>query len=442
VNARPTALEPPNGRNTPRHCFPASAALSACSAFTLVVLITACGKKGPPLPPLVRMPAAPAEIAADRRGNTVDLQFVVPSTNTDGTRPANVSATEVYAITAPPTATPPAYSDAQMLKYGTRIASVSVKAPRDPNLTADPDEPGDEVEAPEGTGLDQGVTARVSEAITTASLKSTVVRPDPQAPPTPAAAAPVTDTSGPLLAPPAAPVTRTYAAVGVSTRGKHGPFSRRVTVPLVPPPPPPAAPTITYDETKVTVTWPPIADSGAAASDGVLPSRVIGTARPEIAYTVYDVSAADAPSRLTAAPLADAKYEDTRIEWGVERCYAVRTSARVAGALIESDASPPACETLTDTFPPAAPKGLGAIASGGAINLIWEPNTEKDLAGYLVMRGTTSSGALQPITPSPIQETSFRDGVQPGTTYVYAVKAVDRAGNSSEPSARVTETAR
>ena len=85
---------------------------------------------------------------------------------------------------------------------------------------------------------------------------------------------------------------------------------------------------------------------------------------------------------------------------------------------------------------------MTAIPSDGAINLIWEPNTEKDLAGYLVLRGTAAAGTLEPITPAPIQETSFKDGVQPGVAYVYAVKAVDRAGNESPLSARVTETAR
>jgi hypothetical protein len=126
----------------------------------------------------------------------------------------------------------------------------------------------------------------------------------------------------------------------------------------------------------------------------------------------------------------------------VKRCYTVRVAERVAGAIIEGDAAPARCETFVDTFAPAAPKGLTAIPSDGAINLIWEPNTEKDLAGYLVLRGTAAAGTLEPITPAPIQETSFKDGVQPGVAYVYALKAVDKAGNASPLSARVTETAR
>jgi hypothetical protein len=59
----------------------------------------ACGKKGPPLPPLVRLPVPP-EIRADRRGSTVELALVVPGANVDGTRPANISRVDVYALTA------------------------------------------------------------------------------------------------------------------------------------------------------------------------------------------------------------------------------------------------------------------------------------------------------------------------------------------------------
>ena len=130
------------------------------------------------------------------------------------------------------------------------------------------------------------------------------------------------------------------------------------------------------------------------------------------------------------------------IAWGAKRCYTVRTTETIAGATIESDAAPATCETLVDTFPPAAPKGIAAIASAGAINLIWEPNAEKDLAGYVVWRGISPAEPLTAMTPAPIQETRFTDAVQPGLSYVYLVKAVDKAGNVSAPSARVVESAR
>src|SRR5438093_535795 len=96
----------------------------------LALAITACGRKGPPLPPLVRLPAAPADIAAERRGSNVEIKFTVPATNTDGTRPANIQRIDVYAITG--RAPGP---ELEFLKQATRIASVEVKAPRDPNAT-------------------------------------------------------------------------------------------------------------------------------------------------------------------------------------------------------------------------------------------------------------------------------------------------------------------
>ena len=387
------------------------------------------------------MPVPPAEFAAERRGDRVDVHFIVPATNTDGTRPANIARAEVYAITAPATLAPLNYTDAQILKYGTKVGTVDVKAPRDPNLTADADEPSDEVDEPEGAGLDQGAVARVAEPISASLLKPVDVPRDQttpaQAPP------PVTDEAPrPLLGPSAAVPTRTYAAVGISTRGRKGPLSRRIVVPLVPPPPPPDEPMITYTETAITVAWPPIDATPAAAADGVLPSRAIGVSRPAIVYNVYDVTDPDAPVKLTAAPIAAATYNDTRMVWDQERCYAVRAAERIVSAVVESDASPAGCETPVDTFPPAAPKGLVAIASEGAINLIWEPNAEADLDGYIVLRAIAPSDALEPITPAPIKETAFRDGVQAGLQYSYAVRAVDRAGNQSPPSPRVTETAR
>ena len=414
--------------------------LSACSArsaLIVVIAVTACGKKGPPLPPLVKLPVAPADLVAERRGDVVELRFTVPGTNTDGTRPANIERAEVYAITAPVLPPPLTLTDDQIVKYGTKVAEFEVKSPRNPNLTADADDPADEVDAPEGDGLDQGAPASAEEELDGSALEIVELPANPLAPKT------ADEPPRPLLGPFGDPPTRTYAAVGLSKRGKRGPMSRRVAVPLAPPPPPPGAPSITYDERAIAVTWTaasaPIADAGAK---DLLPSRVLGAARPAIGYNVYDATHPEAPLKLTASSIAELKYSDTRIAWGETRCYSVRAAEKIGGATIESDSGPPACKTLVDTFPPAAPKRLAAISSEGAIGLIWEPNAEKDLAGYVVLRGDSADGTLQPVTPAPIQETVFRDPVASGVTYTYAVVAVDKAGNTSPPSARATETAR
>jgi hypothetical protein len=129
--------------------------------------------------------------------------------------------------------------------------------------------------------------------------------------------------------------------------------------------------------------------------------------------------------------------------WGATRCYAVRT-VEIADALaVESAATQPACVTLVDTFPPAAPKGLQAVASGeGAVNLIWDASPEPDLGGYIVLRAVAPGTMLRRITPMPIGDASYRDTGEPGVRYVYAVMAVDKAGNVSPPSERQEETAR
>jgi uncharacterized membrane protein YkvA (DUF1232 family) len=117
------------------------------------------------LPPLVKIPAAPAELTAERRAATVDLQFIVPATNTDGSRPANIERVDVYGFTGAPTLT-----EDEIVKLGTKVASVAVKAPRNPDATVDPDEPDDDADPPEGKGLDQGAVARVTEELSEQAL--------------------------------------------------------------------------------------------------------------------------------------------------------------------------------------------------------------------------------------------------------------------------------
>jgi len=431
-------------------------AVAAVSALIVGILCVNCGKKGPPLPPLLRLPAPPAEISAERRGDDVIVQFNVPAANTDNTRPGNVSRVEVYGFTGATT-----LNDEELVKHGTKVGSVDVKAPRDPNQTVEPDESAADLDPLEGTGLDQGARARVEERLTAAALRPVAVV---KAGEKPRRRADTIDTGGPLLGPVSPGVrSRTYVAVGINTHGKKGPASRRVAVPLVPPPPPPPAPTVTYDETAITVAWRQL----EPLDTDLLPSHPLGVAAPTLGYHVYEVPALaasgslplavaganrtppDAPTgagvvetRLTKAPIGETQYTDSRITWGAERCYAVRAVETIGTLGVESDERAPACVTLKDTFPPAPPKGLRGVASEGAISLIWDPSSEKDLAGYLVLRAVAPGATLEPVTPAPIEAATFNDTVQPGVRYVYAVVAVDKAGNRSAPSNRFEEAAR
>jgi hypothetical protein len=384
------------------------------------ILLLGCGRKGPPLPPFVRTPISPGELTATRRGDTVDIKFVVPSSNTDKTRPANIERIDIYALT---TAT--RVSDLDIVTRGERIASVEVKTPRDPNQTIDPDEPASDLEPLEGPGLDQGATTEVFETLAATAAHGDARESRPVAPGTP------------LVGPSCQLPTRVYVGLGISTQGRRGLLSPQASVPLVPAPAPLPQPAVKYNESGVTIAWQTAAAGPAAEAPAGerLESRPIGCNAPTVGYYVYEVAAEQSETRLTDEPLAGSPFVDPRIAWDTERCYTVRAVHSIGALSVESEPAPPVCEKLTDTFPPAAPKGLVAVASEGAINLIWDANTEKDLAGYIVLRAPASTKEFTTVSHEPLRDTTFTDKVPVGTPFVYAIRAVDSNGNRSAPSA-------
>ena len=83
------------------------------------------------------------------------------------------------------------------------------------------------------------------------------------------------------------------------------------------------------------------------------------------------------------------------------------------------------------------------VATGTAVSLIWEANTEADLAGYVVLRGDAPGDKLAPLTPAPIGDAAYVDtSIRRTRTYMYEVIAVDKTGNQSAPSNRVEESIR
>ncbi|MET0557020.1 MAG: CARDB domain-containing protein [Vicinamibacteria bacterium] len=88
--------------------------------------------------------------------------------------------------------------------------------------------------------------------------------------------------------------------------------------------------------------------------------------------------------------------------------------------------------------PPAAPTGLRAVAGDRAVLLSWNPNTEADLTGYRVYRGTTPGGPYAFVTATT--QTSLTDtGLVNGQPVYYVVTATD-AANESAHSAEASAT--
>lgn len=448
----------------------------------MLPIAVACGKKGPPLAPLRPVPAAVADVAATRLGETVQVQFTLPSANGDGTQPADLAYVDVYAATGK--AEGPlgrALTVREIETLLTRVGRIEVQPPpreeeeEEPSKAADADKAG-QAPGPVDPRPAQGTLVRVEETLTDAVRTTIFEHPDTARIAKIRAAAgdeidvPVPSTEGTgrtLLWPqPTTELARTYIVVAYSTRGSAGTPSAPLAVPLVPAPPAPSAPTVTHDASSFTLTWStppglqlPIQATVTEASykealaannlDAPLPARPLVTYGTPHTYRVYEVPApgttdAPSPAAVNAAPIDTNSFTDPRMAFGVPRCYAVRSVEQRGAVSIESPLSAPTCVTATDTYPPPAPTGLVAVGSGGGVSLIWEPVTAPDLAGYLVLRGTEGE-ALKPITETPVVEATYRDTTaEPGVVYIYAVVAVDKASpaNASPESNRVRESAR
>lgn len=100
-------------------------------------------------------------------------------------------------------------------------------------------------------------------------------------------------------------------------------------------------------------------------------------------------------------------------------------SVNAAGWYIDDISLP-----MPDTTPPAAPTGLsGSSDPLGAVNLVWNANTDADLTNYRVYRKGTST-EYAPIGYA--ENNAYTDGGAPsGQESTYVVTALDRWGNES-----------
>ncbi len=89
---------------------------------------------------------------------------------------------------------------------------------------------------------------------------------------------------------------------------------------------------------------------------------------------------------------------------------------------------------------PATPEGffVGVSTQSEKLELMWLSNSEDDLAGYNLYRSTSANGNFARVNASPIPNASAAvnyvdEGLKIATKYYYYLKAVDVAGNESQP---------
>jgi len=443
--------------------------LIAIVGFAAMVT-TGCGKKGPPLPPIVRIPAGIEQLTTRRVGNDVLVTMMVPAENIDKSKPADIAKIDLYAYSG---TTPP--PRAQFLSASTLVASVPVLPPTPEETeaaakanksTRTRKEPTSKTPKPSGQAspaptpspspdgaVMQGASVTVRdrltpEALVAQPLPAPPTRSRPRRPP-PVSPLAVTVKEGPLR--------RFYVAMAFSPTGRPGPPTMVAEVPLTPIPDAPLAVVADVAADAVSLSWEPSGGLIGFLLERALPiesspieepAGSTETSAPPPAdlppgptrYNVYRAIEAlpDAPASTAADPLAATEplnpmpltvltFSDPVLGLdGRRRCYTVRALRGRGPNAVESEPSLPICVSPSDNSPPAAPVGVDAKAEAGAITITWEPNSEADLAGYVILRGEAGDATLTPLTGSVIDEPRYVDrDVRSGVRYVYAVQAVD-----------------
>jgi hypothetical protein len=359
------------------------AALPAALAIGLV--LTGCGTPGAPMPPSLNLPDPVTNLSATRAGNQVSLGWTMPKRNTD-----------------------------KLLLKGNLPVRVCRKE-------------------------DAGACAPVDASLLLA----------------PGAAGAFAETLPPALAA-GAPRQLTYFVELPNHKGRSAGLSNAAVV-LAGEAPAPVTNLIAEERKDgVVLRWTP--DSTGAPQlkqASIRLHRKLLTPQPEAKPKSQQGILSPPPEpveqTLLVGPDAAGRALDKEIRIGETYEYRAQRVARVTvGSKTMELAGPlsaPVRVEALDVFPPAVPTGLAAVSTApsagteAAIDLSWQPDTEADLAGYIVYR-REGSESWQRISPAPpLVGPAFHDAlIQPGHTYRYAVTAIDQGGHESARSAEAEET--
>jgi predicted small lipoprotein YifL len=293
---------------------------SVVTSWTLAAGVTislaGCGKKGPPLAPLQRLPARIEDLTLTRSNNEVQARFTLPTGNQDGTQPASLGAVELYAISGKPEdpfgkpLTAP-----EFLRYATLVSSIEVEPPpkeeEAPPPTLNPDgtpapPPPPKPEPPPDPRPAQGEPVTLRETITPEVMKAWV-HPRKR----------VVEKEEIVEAPPGLPMwwpkeaedqfARVYIVVGVNAKGQRGGPSGRISVPLIDPPGAPGAPKLAYDAQAITIRWPAAPGARLPIQGGVDPAEIAADAAAAAAAAVTPANELVVPETPAPPPPPSAR---------------------------------------------------------------------------------------------------------------------------------------
>ena len=333
-----------------------------------VVALGACGKKGPPVAPELRVPVVPAALHGSVDGESIVVSWTAPERRLDNSRLRSVDRYTLYrreeADAGPP--------KSAMLSHGRVVGYDEIATIR--------------TDAPAPATIQGGSVTWVDRQ--TLSVGRRYV----------------------------------YVVTAEDAVGRISAPSERLVVRFLAAPKAPAAVDAKPGDRRVTLTWRP----PPALIDG---SPLTG----DVKYIVLRGSGAEGPlAAITPQPIGETTYTDTGVDNDADYRYAVRAVRVEPAVTATGEVSAAVTVAPLDTTPPAPPVGLVAVPSPDAVRLAWNASPEPDVATYAIYRAA-GGGDFMRIGTTTAPGTVYTDrDVKAGTTYRYAVTALDRARRANE----------
>ena len=356
--------------------------LSILICLALFVLLTGCGKRRPPQPPIERVQQRTELLSGVQRGNQVLLSWPAPLRNAPNSSVQSIRRIDVYRLAEKLTAPLP-LTEEEFAARSNVIGSVTY----------------DQIKNEKG---ELSYTDELELAGQPARLR--------------------------------------YAVRYVNESGQRAAFSNFL---LIEPAARIAQPPTLLNtgneltESGINLTWQP----PAANIVGSTPVNLLGYN----IYRLDEKNPEFSRTPLNPAVVEGTQFSDKSFKFGENYRYIVRSvSLGTEGAQVESLNSNILPVSAIDKFAPSIPGPVTLVAASGRISMFFPANPETDVAGYNIFRSTDPNLPKKQWTKlnrELLTKTTFLDdNVESGKTYYYYVVAVDLVGNVSGESDVKSET--
>jgi len=330
--------------------------------------LVACGKKGPPVAPELRVPAGPTGLHGAVEEQSVVVGWTGPGTRVDGSRLRAIARYKLYRREEADGGEPKSamLSSGRVVGYD-EIATIRSDSP-----------PPASVQGSAVTWVDRRAL----------SLGRRYV----------------------------------YVVTAEDTLGRSSGPSERLVVPFLAAPRAPRALSAAPGDRRISLTWQPPAEmTDGSPAPGDLRYVVLRGAGTEGALAA-----------ITPAPVAGTTFIDEGVDNDSDYRYAVRAVRVDPAVTATGEASAAVVAAAGDTTAPAAPANLLAVPSPGAVRLAWNPSGSPDVAVYAIYRAVDTGDFMRIATTVAITTIYMDRDVRPGATYRYAVTALDKARRPNE----------